>query len=922
MIRLSLLALLLGASGTARAWQDSVPAAPVRAAHTESTAPSPAEQRIANARRQIAADPKRTQPYEDLALASIRRVRETSNPAFYADADAALKTGLRLAPGDFELQKTGVALLLGEGQFAAALAKARILNKQVPDDVTVYGYVAEAAIVLGKYSEAEAATQWMLNLRANNTPALLLAAELRVVWGDTAGALPLLNQAFGQTPQIESEELAWIANRIASAALGTGQLDAASSALARAEQLFPGSPVTLANLARLHLAEGRPAEAIALLEHRLTVEQAQGIPSADTLYLLALAKHQAGSPDAPTTFSRFQASAEEAAQAPSSDASDSTTHLILYDAGLPGMPAANPSAALSLAEHASANRQDVNTLDAYAWALYANGRYAEAQTEIGKALAVGIREPRIFEHAGAIASRLNQPLQAAQDFALAVQANATSPYAAEARRFLGASEPMPVVQPAPASTATSQMASLPTLAPAQNLAPSATIPLEEVVDTGGVPAALLVPRPTGTARAIKKMQALVAANPNDAKAYAGLGAGFFQRARETGDVEDFELAEQALTRSLDLVSEDLTAAPALETMAEVCMGEHRFSDALTFAQKALALGSGDLSPFAIVGDAYADMGDYAKAAAAYARLQPVSSGAPPGARDVYAQQTRSAYLKFISGDTQAAVAEMKAAIGEGVQAHLSSENLAWLYYELGDFSYQAGEIQPAANAYLTALTVDPGNYRALAGLGKVRASQQQYKDAIALYQAAIAVVPYPLFVAELHDLYAATGDSADAEKQTKLIEYIGLLGHINQVLHNRDLALFYADHDVHVAESLNLARREFEVRSDIYTWDALAWALYKNGKYVEAEEAMSHALSFSTKDAMLLFHAGMVSAKLGQADAAARQLEEAMALNPRFQVLDAAIAAKELEDLHATHKSAVLAATAGVAGTGKVRDAQ
>ena len=60
-------------------------------------------------------------------------------------------------------------------------------------------------------------------------------------------------------------------------------------------------------------------------------------------------------------------------------------------------------------------------------------------------------------------------------------------------------------------------------------------------------------------------------------------------------MEDFQLAEQALNKSLDLNSADFSAEPAYSTMAEVCMGEHRFSDAITYAQKALALGSGDLS---------------------------------------------------------------------------------------------------------------------------------------------------------------------------------------------------------------------------------------------------------------------------------------------------------------------------------------
>jgi tetratricopeptide (TPR) repeat protein len=269
------------------------------------------------------------------------------------------------------------------------------------------------------------------------------------------------------------------------------------------------------------------------------------------------------------------------------------------------------------------------------------------------------------------------------------------------------------------------------------------------VDFRPVPAGLLISQPTGTARAIRTMQARVVRNPKDAKGYAELGAAFFQLARETGDVENYRLAEQALAQSLDLVSTDMSAAAPLATMAEVCMGEHRFQDALTYAQKALALGSGELSAFAIVGDAYADMGEYEKASIAYSRLQPVQTEGPLDVREAYARRTRIAYLKFVAGDTEGAIREMRNAVDEGVQAHLAGENRAWLYFELGEFSYQAGRIQAASDAYLAALTIHPGDYRALAGLGKVRASQGKYKEAITLYQSAITVVPMPIYIAEL-----------------------------------------------------------------------------------------------------------------------------------------------------------------------------
>lgn len=843
--------------------------------------PTYGEQRIAEAQRQLARDPKRPQTYDELALAYIRRARDTADPALLDRAGEALKQGLELAPGDFQLEKASVALLLGRQQFVAALDEARSLNRKVPDDVTVYGYVAEADLALGNYADADSSTQWMINMRPNNVYGLLLGAELRVIYGDTAGALDFLNQAFGETSQIDPEQMAWIADRIATVSLDAGQLETAGQALARAEELYPHSPITLMITARLDLAQGKPSEAIALLNRRLLEEQAHHTSQSSTLYLLMEAEKQVSQTHTETP-RRFAESAQTEAANPLQD----NTELILYDAGSTEGPAQDAAQALRLAQQQVAWRQDVWTLDAYAWSLYQNGRYAEADVQIQKTLATGIHSAQIDEHAGEIALKLNKPEQASQNFTAALQDNPRSPFAAMARRQLGGGAQVAATPPAgPVEVPWTSPVNVPAM------------PVVESKDAGGIPATLLIPRPTGTDRVIGKMQAQVAAHPKNAAGYAGLGAAFFQRARETGDVEDYQLAEQALTKSLDLVSTDLSAAAPLETMAEVCMGEHRFSDALTYAQRALALGSGDLSAFAIVGDAYADMGEYEKAGIAYSRLQPVTAATPLQAPEAYAEQSRMAYLKFVSGDTDDAIAEMRVAVDEGVQAQLPNENRAWLYFELGEFSYQAGRIQAAADAYLTALTIHPGDYRALAGLGKVRASQGQYKEAITLYQSAIAVVPMPIDIAELGDIYQKTGDTANAEKQYKLVQYIGLLGHINQVLHNRDLALFYADHDRNLTEALALARKEFEVRSDVYTWDALAWALYKNGQYAEADEAMSHAMRLGTKDAILFFHAGMISAKAGHDAKAAQQLNDAIRINPHFHPLYSQVATQQLSAL-------------------------
>jgi tetratricopeptide (TPR) repeat protein len=853
---------------------------------------TPAQLRIAAARQQLKSDPKKVQAYNELAISFLARVRETADPGYLKDADAALAQGLNLDANDFQLQRTQVALMLSRHQYAQAKERATVLNRRTPDDVMTYGYLAEADIALGNYPEAETNAQWMLNMRPNNIPGLLIGAKLRTLYGDTHGAIDFLNLAYSETSPTEVEDLAWIANQIASIQIDSGQNDVAAQTLEQAEQVFPHYPYTIENLARVRMGQNRMNDALQLWKQAATIDK-----NPHVFYELAKVQDAAGkSNEALVTYAEFEKLASEVGSA--TDAS--RLNLILMLAG----SAARAPSALKYAQQEIAARQDVWTQDAYAWALYANGKYQEADLAIQKAIAVGIQSSQILDHAGHIAQKLNHVADSTRFFMLALQSNPSSEYASDAHKFVSsattAGDREPIASPALASVSAPRDPAI-----SEDPDHSATsISVGVITPTpvfAPVPEALLTPHPTGTEQLIRTAQATVARNTNDATAYAGLGAAYFQRARETGDVSDYQLAEQSITKSLDLVSADFSADAALGTMAEVCMGEHRFADALTYAQKALSLGTGDVSPFAIVGDAYADMGEYDKARVAYSRLTPRDMTLSP--RAAYARDSRISYLRFIAGDTSGAISLMKTAVTEGVEAQLPSENLAWLYYELGEYLTQAGDSASADSAYVAALKTHPGDYRSLAALAKLRANNGRYAEAIVLYQKAISIVPMPTFIAELGDLYARSGNQTEARKQYALVEYIGLLGHINQVLHNRDLALFYADHDMKLADALDLAQKELEVRHDVYTWDALAWVLYKNGKMAEAAKASEKAMQFGTRDSLLLFHAGMIAEALGQQEQARSELKEALQINPHFHLRYANIAQQRLATLEAQAES-------------------
>jgi tetratricopeptide (TPR) repeat protein len=411
---------------------------------------------------------------------------------------------------------------------------------------------------------------------------------------------------------------------------------------------------------------------------------------------------------------------------------------------------------------------------------------------------------------------------------------------------------------------------------------------------GAVP---LQAQQNATGDLIKRLQARVKRNPEDHAGFAELGAAYLQKGRETADGADYELARGALEKSLDLLSNDPAAAFAMTQMAVVCMVEHRFEDAETWAQKALALGSGDPSPWAIAGDALADMGDYKAAADAYSRLKSTFGSEDEKLAYLYQQNSRMSFLRFVAGDTQGAIQLMRSAVRTAIETHMPAENIAWSQYQLGEEIFLAGDTGAAEKAYLASLEECPNYYRALAGLAKVRASQGRYGDAVRLYKEAIARVPYPEYAAALGDIYHTLGQLDDAKKQYELVEFIGHLSNVNQQIHNRDLALFYADHGLKLHESLALAEKELEVRRDIYTWDVLAWSLFKNDKVQEAVEAIAHALEQGTKDPQLFFHAGMIYEKCGDSLKAKEYLQRALEINPHFHILYSSDASEALARL-------------------------
>lgn len=398
-------------------------------------------------------------------------------------------------------------------------------------------------------------------------------------------------------------------------------------------------------------------------------------------------------------------------------------------------------------------------------------------------------------------------------------------------------------------------------------------------------AALPSARAARTSEVIAFWEGRVRTDPADFTAYNRLAQAYVQRARETGDVSDYSRADAAVEASLRSVPQgNLTALALRASLQNV---KHDFAGAAETAAGVLALDPADTFALGVLGDAQAALGQYDAAGATFEKLVAVSPS--------LSSFSRLAYIHELRGDLREAEAAWLNALS--TDGGRRPENTAWACVQFGDFYFSQGKIDEAATQYREALSAFPGFVHGQAALGRVAAVRGDYEKSIALYGDVVARQPVPEYVAALGDVYRAAGLAAEAQEQYDLVGVIAQLYQANGINTDLAMALFFADHDLWLDEAVSQAHAVYERQPSIQAADALAWALYKNGSYIEAAELSQEALRLGTREASFYFHAGMIQKALGSLDLARASLMTAVEINPHFSVQNAPIARATLAEL-------------------------
>jgi len=123
------------------------------------------DQVIARDQARLRQNPSDWKSVDELAGAYLQKVREVGDPSYYPKVDALLGSALRHDPADTEAATLMGTLTLARHQFMDALSwgnKAHALN---PYASRPLGVISDAQTQLGRYDEAVASLQQMVNLR-------------------------------------------------------------------------------------------------------------------------------------------------------------------------------------------------------------------------------------------------------------------------------------------------------------------------------------------------------------------------------------------------------------------------------------------------------------------------------------------------------------------------------------------------------------------------------------------------------------------------------------------------------------------------------------------------------------------------------------------------------------------------------------
>lgn len=400
---------------------------------------------------------------------------------------------------------------------------------------------------------------------------------------------------------------------------------------------------------------------------------------------------------------------------------------------------------------------------------------------------------------------------------------------------------------------------------------------------GASPAAASAAERPSPDEVITEAEARVAADPNFVPGLVTLAEGYFARTGQTGNPRWLVKADEAGRRA---VAADPSAFAAYDALAVIAASRHRFEEALAFTRRSLTIAPTRVAPVSIQVDSLIELGRYRQGfAAAQRRLE---------LRPDLGSYSRASYARELVGDRAGAVRLMRLAIGTTPPG---SGDRATARAQLGLILLDQGDIRAAEREVRSALAELPGDTNATFVLARALVDRGELAEAEPLLEKVVADLPEPDHLAALAEVERALGDHAASRGH--VAEMRRAFDDLEASGSNVDLdrPMMEADFRRPTPGDVAMARRGQRTHPSISADQALGWVLTRTGRCAEGDRYATRSLRLGTKDALLLFHAGIAASCNGRRGVARQRVSAALELNPNLTLRWAETARRELAAL-------------------------
>ncbi len=323
----------------------------------------------------------------------LARADLTGDIGSFEEARQSFSDARALYPDDVEALSLEARAAFSLHDFADAAALINRWLELDPGSLDGIALKGDVLLAIGDVTAAEAVYDDVVAVAPEHPAVQARLAQLAVAKGDMTAGLSraTIAESTARETGFTGRPLAWYQSFLGQLAFDTGDYARSQSMFSTALANSPTSSHDQAGVARARAAQGDVAGAIQFLE---LATEGEAAAVDDLGYLADLYELAGDDQQAASTRSRIEAQLQAGTLDTTVHARLAALYFLDHDVHL--------DLALEMAEADLAKRSDAGAWDAYAWALYKNGRTADALAASDNVLSTGVQDAGFFYRAGVI----------------------------------------------------------------------------------------------------------------------------------------------------------------------------------------------------------------------------------------------------------------------------------------------------------------------------------------------------------------------------------------------------------------------------------------------------------------------------------------------------------------------------------------